>query len=72
MRRQLKEKFFNAENLLHSNEVELEYHYGALGYLKMFLGGTPIPEHIEVYRKKDHALIWDIKDQELCDELADD
>ena len=40
MRRQLKEKYFNAENLLHSNDIELEYHYGPLGYLKMIFGGN--------------------------------
>ncbi len=61
-----------ASELLHRNDIELKYHYGLPGYLKLLLGGTAKPTSIDVYSKEDHELVMHIEDPESLDALADD
>ena len=72
MSKEFNHEYLNSEKLLQRNDIELDYHYNALGYLKLVMGGTAIPKSIDITRKEDHKLICTINNKKLLDQLADD
>jgi len=65
--RKLKESF----KLTHNNDIELKYHYGILGYLKLIAGGTALPKSVDVLNKTDKSVIKIIHNKKLLNQLAD-
>ena len=67
-----REAFDYAQAILHSNDIELHYHYNFMGYIKMIMGGTALPKSVDVFDLDTHVLITHIEDKDVLSALAGD